>query len=403
MGPGLAVLAIATAVAGTGSCILSPRETLTISGRLSADFGCLTLRSNGRNYELHEWEDPIPPLGSWVALRVTPLHNRASICMAGKIVDVIDVLGVRTDFRTQAIVGTETWTADQGPIVLGRVEVRPGATLTIAPGTTVQITRFGELRVRGTLHMVGTASESILVIGWSEDGSSPGPIVLESAQPATRIEFASVPELNVIGSEDLENLSARILNLQGGPTRIHGSRISYLFAHEASAEIESVELGSVDGIYAEFKIDASTLSYLQLSYSRAFVQNCRFEGNRTYVLFHGASGGTLEYNSFLAHKTEIEVRHTSNPVFKNNNFTSDSTRVVCGTYQLPDCIHMEENWWGTPDEDRIRDNFEADCPVCYSPWLTGPVGSIRPYTPFRNAKLSGWAVNRAKVPGSVKK
>lgn len=360
----------------TSSChIFSPVDVFTISGRLGADFGCQLLVSGGKTYELSTWHEPVPPLGSFVTLHVKALHGYASVCMVGEMVEVLRVVSVVTDFRTTPVTGSETWTPSQGPIVLGKVEVVPGAALTILPGTVVRIIDYGELRVRGTVQMVGTTTDSVRITGPWPGGVGGGPVVLDSAQVGTQVAFASLGVLLVLRTEQvLEHLTAREIAAQEGRVTIRSSSTRSLWTYNASVAAESADLGSVDGIGGDFEIVSSTLSDLQLSYCHASVQDSRFTGARSYVLFHGQSGGTFERNSFLAAETDIVVRHASSPSFHDNSFLSPSTNVVCETYQLSTCISMERNWWGTTDENQIRTHFAAACPVCFAPWLTGPPG-----------------------------
>ncbi len=57
-----------------------------------------------------------------------------------------------------------TWTDDGGPYRLIRdVAVEPGATLTIRPGTEVQLAEGVSLTVRGSLHAVGTETRPVLI------------------------------------------------------------------------------------------------------------------------------------------------------------------------------------------------------------------------------------------------
>jgi hypothetical protein len=394
-------LLLATLLAA-GSCQLLPFDSFTISGRLESGFGCTLLSSGGRNYELVSWHATVPPLGSFVTLRVRNSRSAASVCMAGRMVDVLRVVRVVTDFRTTPVTGSETWTPDQGPIVLGKVEVVPTATLTILPGTTVRIVGYGELRVRGTLQMVGTPAESVRITGPSADGQGGGPLVLDAAREGTRVAFASVAALSVLGpGPGLEHLSASGIMVVEGSVTIRNSVARFVSAYNATVTADSVDLGLVDGIYGEFELARSTLSGLTLSYSHASVQECRFTGARSYVLFHGQSGGTFERNSFLAEETEVVLRHLSNPSFHNNDFLSPSTQVVCESYQLTTCIGMEQNWWGTTDESQITAHFTAGCPVCYVPWLTGPSGGAAPspFVPSRSQR-AGRLSRGAPLPSS---
>jgi len=235
------------------------------------------------------------------------------------------------------------------------------------------------LRVRGTLQMVGTPAESVRITGLSVDGLGGGPLVLDSTRVGTRVAFASVAALSVLGpGPDLEHLTTGGITVEAGRVTIRNSVTRYVTAYDATVTAESADLGMVDGIYGNFELARSTLKGLSLSYSQASVQECRFTGERSYVLFHGQSGGTFERNSFLAKETEVVLRHVSTPSFHNNDFLSPSTHVVCESYQLQTCIAMEQYWGGTTTESQITAHFSAGCPVCYVPWLTGPSSGASP-------------------------
>ena len=77
---------------GASSCLLVPDDENIISGRLTSDLGCYLLFDD-HTYELHRWEGPKPPLGSYVSLRVEPIRDAASICMVGEMVDVLCSIG----------------------------------------------------------------------------------------------------------------------------------------------------------------------------------------------------------------------------------------------------------------------------------------------------------------------
>ncbi len=352
-----------------GSCRLFSSD-FTISGRLESGFGCTFLATGGRNYELLNWRGDLAPLGSYVTLRARP-HDGGSTCMVGPMVEVVRVKSVTTGFRTAPVVGTETWGPGQDPIVLGQVEVVPGARLKILPGTTVQIIDYGELRVRGVLEMVGTSGDSVHFIGPG------GPVVLDSVQAGTQVAYASLGRLTVTGpSPDLERVTVASLTVVGGSVTLRNAVVSGAYVYEGALAAETAELGMLNGIYGDFDVSGSTLNSLLLSYSRAAVTDSRFTGTRGGVVFHGRSSGSFERNTFLADETRIEVRHDSDPAFHHNDFVGAATTVICESYQLSSCIHVEENWWGTSDEAEIAAHFEQGCPVCYVPWLTGPAGAL---------------------------
>lgn len=356
---------LAAALPFIGSCGLTSSD-FTISGRLESDFGCTFLATGSRSYELLNWRGDLAPLGSFATLRVRP-HDGISVCMVGPMVDVVQVKKVTTDFRTAAVVGTETWGPGQGPIVLGKVEVVPGARLKILPGTTVQIIDYGELRVRGVLEMVGTVGDSVHFTGPG------GPVVLDSVQTGTVVTYASLGRLTVTGpSPDLERVTVASLTVTGGSVTVRNAVISGAYVYEGTLAAETAELGMLNGIYGDFYVSGSTLNSMLLSYSRAAVTDSRFTGTHGGIVFHGRSSGSFERNTFLADETRIEVRHDSEPAFHHNDFVGAATTVICESYQLSSCIHMEENWWGTSTEEEIVARFEQGCPVCYVPWLTGP-------------------------------
>jgi hypothetical protein len=296
--------------------------------------------------------------------------------MVGEMVDVLEVIDVRTDFRTAAVVGEETWgPADE--IVLGQVEVLPGAKLTVLPGTLIQIIREGTLHVRGRIIMEGSPGDSVRIDGVlsPEYGRlSPGPVVLDSVAAGSRVRFvATRSSLQVHGDAPILESIQGFISVNQGSAMISDSRLSSVGGQEATIVLEKsrVEYG-VHGTRASLILKGNVLSGLSLSYSRVSASENVFSGRLTGVLFHGTSGGTFERNTFDADSTHIEVRHNSDPVFQQNNFVSRGMAVECNTYSGP-CIQFANNWWGTNDEAAIRGRFHGPCTFCYSPWLAGPV------------------------------
>ena len=372
----LQTFALAAALLAGGlslsSCLFEPEVGFKISGRLGNAFGCYVLTSAGRTYELSSWRDPIPPAGSFVTLRVRSIGG-ASTCMVGEIVKVIRVLEVRTDFRTAPVTGDETWGPDSGPIVLGQVEVRPGATLTILPGTVVTISDYGALRVRGGLVMAGTPGDSIRVVSRHSGLGGGGRVSIDSTASA-RIEYAVLGALSLSGSRrELQNLRIGYLTVRQGLADLRHVVTSGLSSDGGHVSAEDSELGNVAANGGAFAFLRCRMTRLDLSYSMATVLACSFEGSRTYVLLHGASGGTFQRTVFRAAETVIEVRHTSTGDFRDNDFVSPIMRVECGSYQLGTCVNMGENWWGTAVEEEIRAKIQESCPVCIEPWRTEPV------------------------------
>lgn len=358
------------------SCLLDPDRPFTVSGRLRSDFGCYFLMDD-RNYELYNWEDPVPPLGSHVTLRVRPIRDAVSACMVGEIVDVLAIVDVRTDFRTAAVVGEETWGRDD-EIVLGQVEVMPGATLTVLPGTQIQIIPEGELHVRGRILMEGVPGDSVRIDGILSPGNGrlyPGQVVFDSVAAGSRVRFVTTPAgFQVHGDGPvLESIQGGISVARGAAT-IRDCYLSGVSTTDASVEIENSHVEhAIWGVHTSFTLENNLLAGLFLSYSRAVAHENVFRGRLSNFLFHGPSGGTFEHNTFEADSTHIEVRHDSDPVFHKNNFVGPAMTVDCSTYPGQPCIQLAHNWWGTTDEEAIRPHFHGPCDFCYSPWLTGPV------------------------------
>lgn len=368
-----ATLLLLVAVA-TGSCFFSPDQSFVISGRYVNGAECPVVTDGTKTWEAQFGPIPRPPLGAFVVLRVKALHDVASVCMQGEIVQVLRVLRVVTDFRTAPVEGAETWSRSSGPIVLGRVEVRPGATLTIEPGTEIAIIPYGELRVRGTMRMVGVPGDSVRVVG--PKGAGAGPVVLDSAGAGTQVAYASLASLVLRGREDgVSHLRALVIRVERGDAGLDQVRTGCLQVDGGRVRVDLSELGGVSAIYGDLEVRQSIFERLDLSYSRATVADSRFVGDRGGIVFHGASGGTFERNAFVGKETTIEVRHTSDPTLTDNDLVSPTTRVVCDSYQLDTCIHMEGNWWGSAAEADVRSHV-AGCPVCYTPWRTSPVGSV---------------------------
>jgi hypothetical protein len=379
-----ASLIVALVSLGVSSCVLDSPDPdgpsaisdlpLTISGRLTTDFGCYLLRGD-RIYELYYWDGPVPPLGSQVSLRVKAMRNSASVCMVGVMVDVIEILDVRVDFRTEDVVTDEVWKPEDD-IVLGQVEVKPGATLTVLPGTVIHIIPEGELLIRGRIIMEGALSDSIRiegvpVAGWGNP--FPGPVVFDSVAAGSSVRFVTTPSpLRVRGEAPLLERIRGGISVDRGTAFIRDSDLSSVGARDATVALENNRLGGVDGLHASLTLQRNVVRDLTLSYSQASAHENFFSGDRSTIMFGGVSGGTIERNTFEADSTSIEVRHTSDPVFQQNNFVSSSTKIECESYSGP-CLQFVNNWWGTTEEAEIRARFVGPCDFCYSPWLTVPV------------------------------
>jgi hypothetical protein len=375
--PPLPIILLLLAATGL-SCILGSDDEFEISGRLTSDFGCLVVRSDGRSYELGGWGHlEIPPLGSYVALEVEEVPDAVSTCMVGMIVDVLDIIDVVTDFRTAPVVDAETWSPGDEPIVLGRVEVEREARLTVLAGTTIQIIPEGELRCRGTIIMEGAAGDPVRVIGIlrPEYGELlPGLVVLDSVSAESRLSYVTVPLLEVHGEgPPLEQISTDRFFLSGGSIEIARSWVKTITADQGVVELEANEIYAVGAVRSTLELRDNRLSELMLSYSQASATGNRFQGSAALLTFHGAAGGRFEENTFDAQVTQVRVRHQSDPVLTRNNFISPTTSVRCERYEGTECVQMERNWWGTTDEAEIQAKLAEDCPVCYIPWLTEPV------------------------------
>jgi hypothetical protein len=357
---------------GVSSCILVPNDQV-ISGRLTSDFGCYLLWDDG-TYQLHRWEDPIPPLGSYVSLRVKPMPGHASTCQAGEMVDVLEVVNVHTDFRTANVVGEETW-GPEDEIVLGQVEVVPGAALAVLPGTIIRIIREGHLHVRGRITMEGLPSDSVRIEGIESPRGrlSPGPVVLDSVASDSRVRFVTTrTQFEIHGDAPMIESIQGWVSVNQGSATIRDSYLHGVSGHAASIVIEQCNAEYIDGVRTSFTLKGNELSRLSLSYSTATASGNVFGRDVSNVLFHGTSGGKFEHNTFNADSTRIEVRHDSDPVFQRNNFVSRGMAVECNGH-YGSCIQLANNWWGTTDEAAIRSRLHGQCYYCYSPWLMGPV------------------------------
>ena len=361
------ILGLAAFLLATSSCEHKP-ESFVVWGRLAGeDFGCVTLTDGGRTYELAKWQEPRPLIGSLVVLRIRLLQDYASSCMRGPIAEVLDVLRETHDFRTAPVTGDEVW-GPSDTLVIGDIVVERGASLTLLPGASVTITEFGQLRVRGRLDAVGTEADSVRIHG--------GPVVLDSIDAASRISHTAFSHLSIRGdAPDIVHVSGRLTVAQGSAV-VRNSRLDAASADGGHITLEASTVGAISGVHGDFTVASCTVGRLDLSYSRADVFDSRFTGPLTYVIYHGASGGSLENNRFESAQTIIEVRHTSNPEIHLNDFLSPSFVVNCESFTGSSCIRMERNWWNTTDEGAIRSHIRAGCPVCIDGWLGGPVGGL---------------------------
>src|SRR5262245_5707053 len=235
-------------------------EAFPIAGRYTSDVEyCPVVVTDHGNYNVDDWANPAP-LGSQVVLLVRKKEGYASYC-SGEIVDVVRVVSVTTNFRTSPVTGSETWGPNQGPIVLGRVDVEPGGALTILPGTAVRIIPEGWLRVRGTLSIRGAEGDSISIASSDTSHSWPsGRLILDGATMDS-LAYLSVPELHVAS----------------GDARIRNSSIASVTAGSGSLVLSQCDVGSLDTAYEGEVIQATDCRIRRLGtvFSTAELENDR--------------------------------------------------------------------------------------------------------------------------------
>jgi hypothetical protein len=256
------------------------------------------------------------------------------------------------------------------------VEVEPGGSLTILPGTKLQTIPEGWLKVRGTIFINGTAGDSVRIVGADTTRvDAAGPLILDDASPNSRVHYLAASGVEVQGS-DAQIDHASLLSISGtrGSMTLAECNIGSVTTYDtAGVQVTESTIQDLSTVFAHVQLENDHLREVYLSYSHADVRRCTFDQPLAYVLFHGASGGQFEQNNFLSATTTIEVRHTSNPVFTGNNFLSPTITVDLASYERPDCVQMTNNWWGTSSESDIRAKLSPNTLVCYSPWALGPI------------------------------
>lgn len=111
----------------------------------------------------------------------------------------LQAFGLNANFlRNEIITGNSTWTSSRPYVILGSLQVAPGATLNINPGVKVYAHADAPLVVDGTLLVNGTANERVVFAGDRLDdpyrnfpASWPG-IIFRSSSINNRFQFATI-------------------------------------------------------------------------------------------------------------------------------------------------------------------------------------------------------------------
>lgn len=374
------ILLPVSAVLLTLSCGIFNNETMLLTGRLTHAIQCIALDTGDEMFELRFYDSAeIPPLGAQVTMLVKKTHGLVSSCMIGEIVDVLEIREVEVDFRTDPVRGHEIWRPDNEPVILGQVDVEADALLEIYPGTTVWIIPEGRLHVYGTILMVGSAVDTIIV-RCTEDLSSgmwmghPA-VVLDSSATGSALQYAKIPNLAVYADGlTITHVSSDDVEIKNADVSFEECRIGHLQSANNDVIIGNSMCGDIYGSSTDFTLEACEFQgYLSLSYSRGDVTDCVFLGPYLGILFHGESYGSITTSTFHSEQKAVEIRHRSRPSFSNNNFLNPGIVIECSSYQLDQALDARNNWWGTTDSLEIASKVCGECNVDFRPWLTEPV------------------------------
>ncbi len=235
----------------------------------------------------------------------------------------------------------ETWTNENLYLVSDSLLVAPGVTLTIEPGTRVQVGANEGIIVDGELVARGTASERITLTG---DGGDWSGINLQDATPAVLDEFDNYVSGTILEYCEYSNSVNQL--------EPHGSMISKCIYSDNDALMRIS-----DGSRAEFNLITG-------NENDGLAVYCSSEAVGNTIVGNGVDGLTL----FCSSQGATSVRN-------NNLFENQSYSFVAGPNAAADAA---SNYWGTTDtsiiDESIYDLFDDINlgAVIYEPILTAP-------------------------------
>lgn len=325
-----------------------------------------------------------------------------------------------------------TWTKAGSPYILSDlIEIAPGTTLTIEPGTEIRIGR--NIEVYGCINANGTVNDTIRFT--SKDGQMPCDIAFlqHTLQKINSFKYCSFNKTNV-GVHDVVNLSVE--NCYLSESTISGGK-AILFIKNNSINGGDVILNGPDStILINNVLKKGYLAVTGNKYT-AIINNNISDGNNGYGIyckgsgikviqdntvtkatiagilladinldttFH-VSGNTLTNNNVGLHIRQCIGTVSNNSIYQNDiglwydrySTGSDDIRIVDNCINdnkiynfynyAPTAYHIDKNWWGTADSVKIDslifdyvDDFKKGI-VTFMPVLSKADSSCKKYIP----------------------
>jgi parallel beta-helix repeat protein len=316
------------------------------------------------------------------------------------------------------IAADTTWTKANSPYILtGSLTVNPGITLTIEPGTTVDLSQY-PLNVGGTLNAAGTSGNKIIFqtsytsitsrIQFLSTSTSWNP-ALNSGCVIDNAVFNSV-SITVsncspkITNNYLTNNQFTIISVTGGSPTISNNALdghsAGISTSNSSSVISNNFIKGTGGIYGITVRDSSLISDNNITgwfdainiQNNPTIQRNLITANNYGVLIDSGmptiQNNIVSSNSYgiyggggiIANNTIGNNLNGIYPSFllstiSQNNFLSNNRNIYMG---LTSGLDVPNNWWGTTDASTINQtiydskNSTTLGKVTFTPFLTAP-------------------------------
>ena len=346
-----------------------------------------------------------------------------SILLAATILITIFAFNFSTvdayQYKSGTITSDTTWTKSDGPYRLtGTVYVNGGVTLTIEPGTIIDL-YTSTLYVYGTLNCRGLSTDKITfyssigapsyvymisATNWNESNNS-GSIIDNTVFSSTCAYVSSCsPKI----SDNLFIASASYaLRLYSSSSNVTGNAFDCssiaIYTTGSTYPIISNNFIKSTGAYGVYTIAPAVISNNNitgcsigiLSTSNSTITGNLITSNNNGIANSGTrtiiQNNTIAKNSIgingiglISNNTigqnniglTISINDTTNIVYNNINSNTTNLQLMINATIL----NVSNNWWGTTDSDSINQTIQKDYPsstVIFTPYLT----SENPYAP----------------------
>jgi len=277
-------------------------------------------------------------------------------------------------------------------LITGDVYVPPGVTLTVAPGTVIRFKRMDELSGR---NMFGNDSpyypQAELIIRGRiiAQGTKDRPIIFTSAEIDPKP--ADWGAINLLGSRGNVFEYCKVLCAYNG---IH--------AHSSSAVISHSEFtrnGVAISVKKEYEFPDlpwfGEEADVAIAHNRVHKNKggITFRASRVYMAYNDIRenkffgiwpkeecSGIISYNDISGNKKNVLLYQVSGLLIRFNNIQDGGEYDVAVAEGQDVEIDLSENWWGTINEQKIRDSIFDDA---------GPEESKIIYLPILKDRVKG--------------